>query len=137
MATALEDIFTQLQTIEAAITGVNKAYNQTPEAISVLPCFINFPGSSEAVAVAGVSKGIYIVISKLFVNRAQGLSGAESAARPFLNRFEDAILGNPTLNSTVNSVLAVRSTYGEMMYGGEVYLGFRFEIEFKLERALP
>lgn len=136
MATAFEDVLTQLATVERTITGVKEAYDRTPEKLVVFPSFINYPARGETtMEAASQLHSLYTVVCELHVMRGV-LPEAEAVARPFINRFEDAIFADPTLDSTVSVVNAVRHNYGSVEYAGEQHMVCRFEVDFKLRRAL-
>ncbi len=136
MTTALDNVFTQMQVIEAAIAGVVVAYNKTPEALSVFPCFINYPRTGRTIGEAkNQMQSLYTIVAALHVARGI-LPEAESIARPFINLFEDAIFTDPTLAGTVMTVNEVRHTYGEVMFGSERHLACMFELDIKMRRAV-
>lgn len=137
MATELEDILAQLATIEAAITGVAAAHEMTPEALGSLPAFTNQPIAAESHLSAGkLCKGLYTIRSTLWVARGD-LKVAENTARPFLNRFEDAIFTDPTLGGKCETVVGpIRATYGTMLWAETPYIGWTFDLTVKKERTI-
>ncbi len=136
MTTALDNVFTQMQVIEAAIAGVVVAYNKTPEALSVFPCFINYPRTGRTIGEAkNQMESLYTIVAELHVARGI-LPEAESIARPFINLFEDAIYTDPTLAGTVMTVNEINHSYGQLMFGNETHLGIRFDVSIKMRRAV-
>ena len=130
-------VLTQLAVVEAALSGVARAHDETPENLGEFPCFINYPRSGTITAGPGgvqQVKGLHTVVAELHITR-QDLPTAESIARPYLDSFPKAIWSDPTLAGTVNTVLEIRYQYGRLEFGGERHLGVRFEIDFKLQEA--
>ena len=136
MATALDNVFAWMQVIEAAIAGVVVAYDKTPEALSVFPCFINYPRTGRTIGEAKLQmESLYTIVAELHVARGI-LPEAESIARPFINLFEDAIFTDPTLAGTVMTVNEIRHSYGQLTFGSETHLGCRLEVDIKFRRAV-
>ena len=137
-ATAYENVLAKMATIETAITGVGIAYEKAPEALSVLPAFVNYPlrGDSEYSAGEGV-KDIRTLLTVCYVARGDSQTG-ENKARPFIDLFENAIYADPTLGGTVDTVITIRHSYGKVLWGlSEWFIGIRFEMDFKMRRTLP
>lgn len=136
--TAYEDVLAQVATIEAAIAGVGRAYEKPPEALSVLPAFVNVPLRGEAEYSAGEGiKEINTLVAVVYVARGDSQTG-EDKARPFVNLFADAIYTDPTLGGTVDTVITIRHSYGKVLWGlSEWFIGIRFEVDFKMRRIIP
>ena len=140
MATDLEAVFTALAVLERTITGVKAAHDKTPEKLIDLPAFINFPSRGETIfGPWHQMEGYYTIIAELHVARAN-LPIAETVARPFLNRFEDLLSNDVTISGTVETINALRSSYGTLTYGigtdAVAHLGWRFEIDIKIRRNI-
>ena len=132
MATAFENVFTALALLEATITGVSVAHTLTPEKLNDFPCFINMPSrGSTTFGPAGEYESHDTIIAELHVARGL-LPEAESAARPFKNRFEILLLADVTISGTVSTITGLRSSYGSLTFGDETHLGWRFEIDIKM-----
>lgn len=127
-------VITKLAAIEAAITGVKRAHDETPESLSEFPCFINYPrrGTLTPENACLTVKGLHTAVCELHISR-QDLPTAETAARPFIERFTHAVWADPTLAGEVDTVNEIRYEYGKLNFGGEVHLGLQFEVDFKLK----
>lgn len=132
-------VLTQLATVEATITGIKRAHDETPESLSEFPCFINYPRRGTVTpAPGGVAlaiKGLHTVVCELHITR-QDLPTAESVARPFIDRFVKAVWADPKLGNTVDTVNEIRYEYGRLEFGREQHLGIRFEVDFKLQESV-
>lgn len=136
MATTYEAVFTALAAIERGITGVEEAYDRTPEKLVVFPSFINYPATGETIMEsANQLRSLYTLVAELHVMRGI-LPEAEAIVRPFINRFEDAIYADLTLTSTVATVNAIRHRYGSVEHAGEQHMVCRFELDIKIRRAI-
>ena len=136
MTTAIENLLTQLATLEATITGVVEAHVNPPENLFAFPSFINYVETGEVTSDASLQMmGLYTIVCEAHLSRAV-LPEAVSLATPLINRFEDAIYTDPTLNSTVTTVNAIRLEFGTVPYGTETHLGVRFRLEVKMRRLV-
>jgi hypothetical protein len=129
---SVENIITQLATLEAEITGVQAAHDETPESLNEFPCFINYHGRSTLNWGAGEGgKSLHTIICELHVSRAVS-EEAELAARPFIKLFRDKLAANTTLNGAVDTINEVRAeTVAFIMSAAEQHLGIRFEVDVK------
>ena len=126
-------VITQLVTVEAALSGILQAHDETPEGLGALPAFINYPLRGEVIGgTPGQIKGIHTVRAEVHLTRAN-LPTAESLARPYIDSFPKAIWDDPTLGGTVDTVIRVGYEYGRLEFGDKIHLGVQFEIEFKLQ----
>jgi len=132
-------VLTQLSVVEADITGVVRAYDETPESLSEFPCFVNYPRRGTVTPAPGsvsrAIKGIHTVVCELHITR-QNLPTAEGTARPFIDRFCKKVFADPKLGNTVDTVNEIRYEYGRLDFGGEQHLGVRFEVDFKLQESV-
>ena len=137
MTTPYEDVITYVAAQEALITGIAAAYTTTPEALASLPAFVNIPlrGNTYSEAASQLHSN-YTLLCVVYVARGDQ-QVAEGKARPLINLFEDMIWADPTLGATVDTVLDVRHSYGRIPFGTtEVFVGVRFEVDFKIRRAI-
>jgi hypothetical protein len=129
MATNVEDILDRLVVLQTAITGVTVAHDETPENLAEFPCFLNYPTTGETTWLTFASlQTTHTFHSELHVVRGS-LPDAEGACRPFINRTISKIMTDDTLNDLVDSVEAIRYTYGAAQFGGEDHLVISFEID--------
>lgn len=128
---AIEDIITQLAALEATITGVKNAYDETPEALGPLPAFINYPRLGRLhFSTADGKQNDHTIRCDLLVARGH-LPTAENLARPFINRFQVKLAANITLGGTVSTINDIRYEYGEIKIAEESFVGIRFEVDVK------
>lgn len=125
-------VITYLAALQDGITGVEAAYDETPESLSEFPCFINYPGRG----VLSWSKGIgaedlNTIICELHVSRAVS-EEAEFAARPFIERFRDKLAADTQLGGEVDTINEVRWEYVTFFVGREQHMGIRFEVDVKM-----
>lgn len=135
---AIADVITELRRIEATLPGVKAAYDATPESMTVMPCFVNYPISGESKTdAATMLTEFHTIVSELHVARGV-LPVAEATARPFIERFIDAVwkgLYVDRLNHSVTTVNAIRYRYVTFTAGDDVHIGIRFETDIKILRT--
>ncbi len=143
MPESLAGAIARLVALEKAnVDGLEMAYEFAPEALGVLPCFVNWPRESVFVddALGGI-KGNHTIVCQYFAARGI-LPLAEERHRIVLTSFPDAVFGDRTLNGTVSSVIPpIRASYGILTYGAHrgqpiQYFGISFEVEVKIRRVL-
>jgi len=128
-------VITKLAEIESGLSGIKHAYDETPEALTVFPCCINYPLRGTITGgPAGVRTGIHVVVCEFHLSR-QILPQAEAMARPYIDSFANAIWSDPRLGGVVDTVLELRYEYGRLTFAGEEHLGLRWEVEFKLQEV--
>lgn len=129
---SVEAIITQLVAIEGAIAGVKKAYEFTPESVGALPCFINYPISGEIVSsgLGNCSASETHVIGCDYLVSRGNLASAEQQARPMIEAFKNAIMGNVGLNGSCASALSEPITYEYLVekFGGQEVLVVSFRL---------
>ena len=132
MPQKVEAIIDRLVTLEAALTGVEAAYDETPESIGSLPAFINYPlrGDAAWLKFDGCTSN-YTIAAELHVARID-LPEAEKYARPIINPFITAVFGDRTLDSTVSEVEAIRWRYGTATFAEEIHLVVFFEVDCRV-----
>lgn len=129
-------IITQLATVEATISGVVAAYDETPESLNEFPCFINYPISGTYKCGSGTQKaGIQTIGVELHVTR-EVLPEAEAVARPFIDLFTDAIFADIQLDNTCVSVTEIRWEYGELKFANETHLGIKFMLDVSVRETV-
>lgn len=133
---SIQNIITQLATLEAEITGIQAAYDETPESLSEFPCCINLPRRGTLTWGAGEGKSLHTILCELHVGRAVS-EEAELTARPFIKLFRDKLAANTSLNGSCDSVIEVRYEYVRFVVGRESeHLGVRFEVDVKETEAV-
>ena len=138
---SLESIITRLQTIEASITGITRAYDEAPESIGSvdLPAVLNIPGEgSLATEASGWGRTDHTIHIQVLVTPRTDLPSDEAKVRPFVNRFRDAFAHAEKLNdlSTVAHAELTAYRYGVFAYAGQEYLGVEFTLEVTEKEAI-
>jgi len=132
------EVITRLATLEAALSGVKRAHDETPESLAEMPAFINYPrrGTITPGDPPGQIKGLHTIVSELHIARGI-LPEAESVARPFISSFPIKVaddFNDGKLNGTVDALLEIRYEYGQLPWGEkEIHMGIRFETDVKLK----
>jgi len=128
---AIQDIITQLAALEATITGIKNAYDETPEALGALPAFINYPRLGRLhFSTSDGKQNDHTIRCDLLVARGH-LPKAENLARPFIDLFQVKLAANFSLGGTVSTIKEIRYDYGVIEYAGESFVGIRFEVDVK------
>jgi RNA recognition motif-containing protein len=125
---SIQNIITQIATLQAEITGIKRAFDETPDSLNEFPCFVNFPSSGDIERIPGQRKTKHIIKMQLRVIRAD-LPSAENKVRPFLDSVLDKFDANITLNGAVSRSAIIHYDYGSLPWGGREYLGISFDIE--------
>ena len=134
---AIETIITALAALEAAITGVVKAYDNVPGGLNELPAFVNYPKSGRLhFSAAGGGQSDHTIVCELRYSKA--ITGeADKKLRPFIKLFRNKLAANLTISGTVDTVNDIRYDYGILPpIGGEEYMGVRFEVDVKETEAI-
>jgi hypothetical protein len=117
---------------KALALGVKAAPKTIPEGMSVFPFAVSYPRTgSGQVASAGFGHQFHTIWTEIHFNRTL-LGAAIDEAMPYIESLFSAIIGDPTLSSTVSSVTAVRYTFGRLEWAGEQTIGVRFEVDVKV-----
>jgi len=138
---SIENIITQLAVLEAEITGVVVAHDETPEALGEFPCFVNYPLVGELhFDAAEFAISDHTIRCELRVARGH-LPEAENLARPFITLFRDKMAANLTLNGSVTSIMTIRYEYGVLTWAAgtpkeEKHFGIRFEVDVEHKESV-
>ena len=122
------NIITQLAAIETGIAGIKRAYDKTPDSLSELPCFINFPVSGEYIRDPMRRVVRHTIRAQLYVTRSDLLS-AEAQLRPFLELVFNALDADLDLGASCDYHRITRYDYGALIFAKVVYLGMSFDLE--------
>ena len=126
---SLQTIITQVATLEAAITGIKRAHDNTPDSLNELPAFVNIPASADIERDPHVRITTHLIKMELFVLRHTSLQSAETKLRPFVALTLDKFDANLTLGTTCWSSWIVHYDYGVLTFGGQQYLGIVFDLK--------
>jgi len=129
---SIQAIITELATLEAGITGIAAAYDETPDSLSEFPCFINYPKSGRLhFSATNGGQSDHTIVCELRYSKLISTE-AEAKMRPFVKLFRDKLAANLTLNGTVDTINDIRYEYGRLgTMAGEEYLVIRFEVDVK------
>ena len=128
---SIETIITQLAVLEAEITGVHVAHDDSPEALNEFPAFVNYPtGGPFIYSASGPNLTIHTIHADLHVSRSV-LPHDENQLRPFVQRVWAKLADNLTCNGTCEHLILVRYDYGRLGYGAQETLGIRFTLSAK------
>ena len=132
----IQNVITQLATLEATITGIAAAHDETPESINQFPTFLNFPaeGSFDRHMAHGIRRHTYTIKAQLFFGKADQKS-AESKARPFLYLFMEMLDTHIFLNNSCITSKLAHWAYGKLEMNKTIYLGYDFDIEVVEDEA--
>ena len=125
---SIQSIITQLAVLQEEITGITRAYDETPDSLNEFPCFVNFISSGDIDYAPSQRKLQHIIKMQLRVTRAD-LPSAENKVRPFLDLTLDKFDTNITLNGTATRSMIIHYDYGVLPWGRTPYLGISFDIE--------
>ena len=125
---SIQAIITQIAAIQKTITGINNAYDESPDSISDLPCFLNSPSSGDIERGASWRETKHIIKMQLFVERGGDLASGENRLRPFLKLTVDKFDVNLRLNGAADRSGITHYDYGVLEYAGTSYLGISFDI---------
>lgn len=129
----LDQIIYQLQTYARAIPGILNAPANVPEASSQFPFAIAYPSEGTInLETGGTGKDIDTVYWEFHFSRVI-LPSAIEKALPYKEIIRDILLANPTLNSTVDTIVyPVKWEFGRLSFMGAETLGYRFTITMKV-----
>ena len=135
MAKTLEDAAKRIQYHAGTLDGVRQAPSYPPDGAPAGPFAVAAPMRGEWGRQADWKKGLHTIVCLILVPLKDTARDVQ-VLLPYGESFPDAIWGDPTLNSTVDSVNALRWTFGQHDYAGLPHLGWRFEIDIKQETAI-
>ena len=122
----IPEIITGLSLIEAGTTGITaadsikKAFDYAPNAISPLPCFINFYDRSEYKwprESNGIREGVHYIRALALVALQSDSAQAERVARPLMGSFVDRLDQHKTLDSYPTSCEVIEAAVESAEYG--------------------
>lgn len=129
----IEAAITKLQTHALALTGMKDAPDQPPETINVFPFSIAYERTAETLQRGyGFADDIVTLWVEFHVAR-QLLQGGVQTAMALRDPFLKKLIGDPTLGGSVSTITAIRRTFGWLKWGGTDTIGYRFEIDVKID----
>jgi len=132
---ALSDAIGEVQSIVGALSGIKGAPDNPPESINQFPFSLCYAYRGEWQRMSDWKKGLHTIVCEIHFSR-QNLPKAIEMAMPYAESVPNALLGNPTLNGTVDTIYdQITYEFGFLPWGGQndVHIGFRFEIKVKMQ----
>jgi hypothetical protein len=123
----IENIVTQVATLQRQITGIKQAHDRPPGSINVFPCFVNFIGPADINYSPSRRETRHTIKMQLYVTK-QVTAEAERLLRPFIDRVLDKFDDNVQLNDTCAYSMITHYEPGVLTYGGHQYLGISFDL---------
>jgi len=125
----------------AAVTGIKQAPNYPTEKIGIFPYAAVYPGSGTHAGGTASGSGNYVgerlslydIIVEIHIAR-KDLPHDLQAAYPFADSVPDALLKDPTLSGTVDTIGEIEQMFGALGWGGGGgsdggdTIGYRFTI---------
>lgn len=135
MAKTLDDAADQLHTTVTAITGLNDPGTTAPESINTFPFVVTMPDSgSWMTEAANQKKGLHTLRCEIHVP-LRNFPTNKNEVQGYGETVYDAIVTDPTLNGTVDTVIGVRYTFGPLGYGTLETYGYAFEVDVKIRSS--
>ena len=128
----LEAAIANLQAKALALPGMLAAPETPPESVDVYPFAVSYERSgSLQLRSATFADDLATIFTEIHVSR-QFLSLAIQTAMSFRDPLLKAILADPKLGDSVSTVLAIRRTFGTLVWGDIDTIGYRFETDVKV-----
>lgn len=123
--------------MHALACGAKQYPTYPPDQATAYPFSAVFPGSATWGSMsASWAKGLETMICEIHLQR-RNMALDVAAANAFAWALPKAILDDPTLDSNVSTVIEVRrSSLQAMAWAGTETIGYRFEIDYKVEETL-
>jgi hypothetical protein len=135
MAKTLDDAIKQLQTVAGGLSSVKKASERAKEHELLDPFSVSYPeeGSIDSEEVPA-TKGLHTIITEIHF-RTTVLELTLADAQPMIEEFAKAVLADPTLAGTCDTVVGpIRYKFGWLTWGGkkEDHVGPQFRTTVKI-----
>lgn len=116
--------------VQKTIPGIKDAFDNAPESLNSLPCFVTYPDSFTVDRTGPNLKTFtYQLRMMLLVSRAGDISGADAILKPYIQQVVDTFDQNITLGGTAWDSGINAGKYGHIEYGGVTYLGIDFTLQ--------
>ena len=121
----------RVQVLAGQLAGIKQAPTSPPEQTSMFPFAVSYARTgTETPQSDGWSVSLHTLVCELHCQRTV-LGLAVAQALPMYEAFAVAVLADPKLAGTVQTVNQLRYTFGQLEYGGVQTIGFRIEIDVK------
>lgn len=116
--------------VQKTIPGIIAAFENAPESLNQLPCFVTYLDSfSVERAGANLKTITYLLKMPLLVNRSGDLSSADAKLKPYIQLVIDTFDQNIQLGGNAWSSNVLSGKYGQIEYSGVTYLGIDFVLQ--------
>jgi len=135
MAKSLVDVCKQLQAVAGGLPGIETAPDFPKESVSVQSFSFSYPetGSMDTDTLPA-TRGIHDVNTMIGFRNAD-LAVVSEKATPMVEAFAKAILADPTLAGTCDTIVGpVTYKFGRIPWGGkmEEFIGIKFTVKVKI-----
>lgn len=135
MAT-LQEAIAQIQTYALTLSNVQAAPAYMPDSANIFPFVVSYAKSGDWTSMSsGFKKGLHTIVTEIHIARAD-LPKALEQAMPYAESFPNKILGNPTLNGKVDTVIAMRYEFGPLKFAAQDTVGWKFSTDIKMQSAI-
>lgn len=129
----IEAAITNLQSKLLGLSGMKSAPDKVPEGTGPFPFGVSYERKGELSShSAAFGDELVTLFSEIHVSRAM-LSAAIVQAMSFRDPFLKAVINDPTLGGSIATIRDVRWSFGVLQWGGVETLGYRFEIDVKVQ----
>lgn len=129
---SVESAISNLQSKALNLTGVKGAPDEPPESINVFPFSVAYEVSGELVNwMSNFGDEIVNINVELHVSN-QLLASAVQVAYALRDPFISAVMADPKLGGTVDTLQSISWTCGYMLYAGQQTFGYQFTIGVKV-----
>lgn len=128
---ALRDAIIDIQQKALNLSGVKRADDDPPESMSEFPFAVSYVVSGVVpMGSHGFSNYLHVIFCEIHIARTI-LADSISRAMPYIESMALALINDPTLGDTVQSVNEISYEFGELKWGEDSHIGVRFSITVK------
>jgi hypothetical protein len=123
---SLVDVCTAVAALVASISGIRRAPTYPEESLNIFPFVVVYPGAgSENYAVPGERLSLSSIVVELHVAR-KDMPRDIAAAMPYGDSIPNKLMLDPTVSGKADTFGGIEWTFGELNWGAQQTLGFRF-----------
>lgn len=134
----IQDAIAAIQDVAGGLTNMKEAPDYAPDSINVFPFTVSYPERGRWGGLGGktAKTGIHTIVSEIHVARPD-LPSAIQSAIGFCETFPNALLADPTLAGTVQTIVdEVTYEFMGFEYAGIKTVGWQFRITVKQISAI-
>ena len=133
MSQSLNGAIVEIQRLVSELTGIKIAPPEITESVGEFPASLCYANTGTyGTQSAGMIEGLHTLVCEIHIARGM-LVGAIKQAMPYAEAFPQKIFASPKLADTVSTINEIRYGFGELKYSGHITIGYRFEIDVKIE----